>query len=165
MRKTVTAAIVAAATTAAVGGAGVAAASTHSGGASGIEHFQGMTTSATASTFSVIAYGVFTGAAVDHQVSNSVDVFVFSNGTIRVHHSSGVGPQTFNPKTCLLTVDQHGTYRLSHGTGKYAGIRGHGTYRLSILAIGARSHGKCSESKPPVAFHQLINASGPVSLP
>jgi hypothetical protein len=165
MRKTVTAAIIAAASTVAVGGAGVAAASTHSGGTSGIEHFQGMTTSATATTFSVIAYGVFTGAAVDHQVSSNVDTFVFSNGTFRVHHSAGTGPQSFNPKTCLLTVDQHGTYRLYGGTGKYAGIRGHGTYRLSILAIGARSHGKCSQSKPPVAFHQLINARGPVSLP
>ena len=165
MRKSITAAIVAAATTAAVGGAGVAAASTHSGGASGIQHFQGMSTSATASTFGVIAYGVFTGAAVDHQVSNNVDLFVFSNGTFHVHHSNGTGPQTFNPKTCLLTIDQHGTYRLYGGTGKFAGIRGHGTYRLSILAIGARSHGKCSQNKPPVAFQQLIKASGPVSLP
>ena len=165
MRKSITAAIVAAATTAAVGGAGVAAASTHSGGATGTEHFQGMSTSATSSTFSVIAYGVFTGAAVDHQVSNNVDLFVFPNGTFRVHHSNGTGPQTFNPKTCLLTIDQHGTYRLYGGTGKYAGIRGHGTFRLNILAIGARSHGKCTQSKPPVAFHQLINASGPVSLP
>jgi hypothetical protein len=165
MRKTVTAAMIAAAATAAVGGAGIAAASAHSGGTTGTEHFQGMTTSATSSSFSVIAYGVFTGAAVDHQVSSNVDRFVFSNGTFRVHHSPGKGPQTFNPKTCLLTVDQHGTYRLYGGTGKYAGISGHGTYQLSILAIGARSGGKCSQSKPPVAFHQVINASGPVSLP
>jgi hypothetical protein len=164
MRKTITAAIVAAAATAALGGAGIAAAGTHAAGASGIEHFQLMSTSATATTSSVIAYGVFTGAAVDHQVSGSVDMFVFSNGTIRVHHSAGTGPQSFNPKTCLLTVNQHGTYRITHGTGKYAGISGHGTYRLRILAIAARSGGKCSQSKPPVAFHQVINASGPVTV-
>jgi hypothetical protein len=165
MRTTITATIVAATATVAVGGAGIAAASTHSAGATGTEHFQLMSTSATATTSSVIAYGVFTGAAVDHIVSNNVDRFVFSNGTIRVHHSNGTGPQSFNPKTCLLTVNQHGTYLITHGTGKYAGISGHGTYHLSILAIGARSHGKCSQSKPPVAFHQVINASGPVSLP
>jgi hypothetical protein len=165
MRKTVTAAIIAAAATTAVGGAGIAAASTHNGGATGIQHFQLMSTSATSTTSSVIAYGVFTGAAVDHQVSNSVDSFVFSNGTIRVHHSAGTGPQTFDPKTCLLTVNQHGTYRLTGGTGKFAGIRGHGTYHLSILAVGARSGGKCAQNKPPVAFHQVINASGPVRLP
>jgi hypothetical protein len=164
MRKSIMAAVIAAAATLALGGAGIAAASTNSGGASGIEHFQLMTTSATATTSSVIAYGVFTGAAVDHEVSNNVDRFVFSNGTIRVHHSNGKGPQTFNPKTCLLTINQHGTYLITHGTGKFAGITGHGVYHLSILAIGARSHGKCSQTKPPVAFHQVINASGPVSL-
>jgi hypothetical protein len=164
MRKTITATIAAAAATAALGGAGIAAASTHSG-AAGTEHFQLMTTSATATTSSVIAYGVFTGAAVDHQVSSSVDKFVFPGGTIRVRHSAGHGPQSVNPKTCLLTVDQHGTYRIIGATGKFAGISGHGTYRLSILAIGARSGGKCSQSKPPVAYHQVINASGPVSLP
>jgi hypothetical protein len=165
MRKSITATIAAAAAAATVGGAGIAAASTHSAGGTGIEHFQLMSTSATATTSSVIAYGVFTGAAVDHQVSNNVDTFVFSNGTIRVHHSNGTGPQTFNPKTCLITINQHGTYRITRGTGKFAGIKGHGHYRLSILAIGARSGGKCSQSKPPVAFHQVINASGPVTLP
>jgi hypothetical protein len=165
MRKTITAAIIAAAATVAMGSAGIAAASTHSGGATGIEHFQLMSTSATATTSTVIAHGVFTGAAVDHEVSNNVDRFVFANGTIRVHHSNGKGPQTFNPKTCLLTVSQHGTFLITHGTGRFAGITGHGTYRLSILAIGARSHGKCSQTKPPVAFQQVIRASGPVSLP
>lgn len=164
MRKSIVATIIAAAATLVLGGAGIAAASTHSGGGSGIEHFQLMTTSATATTSSVIAYGVFTGAGVDHQISNNVDRFVFPNGNIRVHHSNGKGPQTFNPKTCLLTINQHGTYLITHGTGKFAGITGHGVYHLSIIAIGARSHGKCSQTKPPVAFHQVINASGPVSL-
>ena len=28
----------------------------------------------------------------------------------------------------------------------------------------ARSHGKCSDTKPPVAFELLIRASGPVHL-
>ena len=164
MRKTITATIAAAAATAAVGGAGIAAASTHSAGPAGTENFQLMSTSATATTSSVIAFGVFTGAAVNHQVSSNVDVFVFANGTIRVHHSNGTGPQSVNPKTCLLTVNQRGTYRITGGTGKYAGIRGHGHYRLSILAVGARSGGACSQSKPPLAFHQVINASGPVRL-
>ena len=47
-----------------------------------------------------------------------------------------------------------------------AGITGNGTYQLSILGIGARnSKGQCSQSAPPVAWHQVINASGPVTLP
>jgi hypothetical protein len=164
MRKSITAAIVAAAASAAVGGAGIAAASTHSAGATGTESFQLMTTSGTGSTSSVIARGVFTGAAVDHEQAHNRATFVFSNGTVRLHHSNGKGRQSFNPKTCLLTINQHGTYRITGGTGKYAGISGHGRYQLSILAIGARSGGKCSQNKPPVAFHQVINASGPVTV-
>jgi hypothetical protein len=75
------------------------------------------------------------------------------------------GAQSFDPKTCLLTINQHGTYKLLSDTGAYTGISGSGKYQLSILDIGARSGGKCTQSKPPVAFHQVINVSGPVSLP
>lgn len=165
MRKTIAATFVAAAATAAVAGAGIAGASTHAAGTTGTEHFQAMTTNGTSLTASVIAYGVFTGAAVDHQQAHNMDTFVFSNGTLRIHHaSSGKTQQSVNPKTCLLTIDQHGTYQITGGTGKYAGISGHGTYRLSILAVAARSGGKCSESRPPAAYHQVINASGPVTL-
>jgi hypothetical protein len=61
-------------------------------------------------------------------------------------------------------VNLHGTYKLLGGTGAYKGITGSGTYKLSILGIGAKSGGKCSRTKPPVAFQQLIQASGPVTL-
>jgi hypothetical protein len=164
MRKTITATIAAAAAAAALSGAGIALASTGSTGASGAESFQLMSTSGTGSTSSVIAHGVFTGAAVDHQQAHNMDTFVFSNGTVRVHHTNGKGRQSFNPKTCLMTISQRGDYRLTGGTGKYAGISGGGHYQLSILAVGARSGGKCTQNKPPVAFHQVINASGRASL-
>ena len=111
----------------------------------------------------VIAYGVFTAAAVDH-MGNSVDRFVFRNGSFKVRHSPGKGPQSFNPKTCLMTISQHGTYKIFGGTGRYAGISGHGNYHFTLLLIAARSKGKCSQSKPPVAFQQIIRASGPVRL-
>ena len=62
-------------------------------------------------------------------------------------------------------INQHGKYTVGHGTGKFAGISGHGTYHLSITALGGKSGGKCSQSKPPVAFQLIIKASGPVSLP
>ena len=164
MRKILASAITAAAAAAVIGGAGLAAASTHTA-VSGTEHFQMMTTTGTGSTGSVIASGVFTAPAVDHEGPNNIGTFTFSNGTITVKHSNGTGTQTFNPKTCLLTVNQHGTYKLQSGTGAYAGISGSGKYQLSILAIGAKSGGTCVKNKPPVAFHQVINASGPVSLP
>jgi hypothetical protein len=165
MRKNLASAVTVAAAAAVAGGAGLAVASTHTG-VSGTENFQMMTTSGTSSTDSVIASGVFTAPGVDHEnQSNNTAKFVFGNGTVSLKHSPGKGTQSVNPKTCLLTVNQHGTYTLTGGTGAYTGITGNGTYKLSILAVAARSGGKCSQSKPPLAWHQVINASGPVSLP
>jgi len=144
--------------------AAAAAPSSSSSGASGTEHFQAMSTDPTGAKTTVIARGVFTAGGVDISTSNTTDTFKFPNGTIRVRHSPGTGPQSFNPRTCLITVHQHGTYTLVGGTGKYAGISGHGRFRLDILAVAARSHGKCTQSKPPAAFELIIRASGPVHL-
>jgi len=69
-----------------------------------------------------------------------------------------------DPRTCLLTVNQHGTYTLLSGTGKCAKISGHGTYQVNILAIDARPQGRCAQRKPPVALQLIIRASGPASL-
>jgi hypothetical protein len=147
-----------------VSGVAVAAAHTTHANASGIEQLQLMSTSATSSTAGVIARGVFTAAGVDHEGKKNTDTVVFPGGTFKITHSKGTGPQSFNPKTCLLTISQHGTYKLSGGTGSYAGISGSGKYQLSILAVAARSGGKCSKTKPPVAFQQIIKAAGPVKL-
>ena len=150
----------------ALSGIVAAAAAPHAArsGATGIERFQAMSTDPTGAKTTVIARGVFTAGGVDITTSNTTDTFKFPNGTIRVRHSAGTGPQSFNRHTCLITVHQHGTYRLVGGTGKYAGISGHGRFRVDVLAVGARSHGKCTQNKPPVAFELLIRASGPVHL-
>jgi len=147
----------------AVSGAAVAAAAPHAARAAGIEQFQLMSASATSSTSSIIARGVFTAGGVDHG-GNKVDTAVFPGGSFKIAHSKGTGSQSFNPKTCLMTINQHGTYKLSGGTGTYAGIRGSGTYRVSILAVAASSGGKCVKNKPPVASQEIIKASGPVKL-
>ena len=40
------------------------------------------------------------------------------------------------------------------------------TYAASVVGIGAKTKkGACSQTAPPVAFHQVVNASGPVKLP
>jgi hypothetical protein len=148
--------------------AGVMAASAAPAGVrpavSGTEHFQFMSNSGTGSTGKIIASGVFTAPGVDHEGPHNLSKFVFANGTIKIRHSAGTGTQSFNRKTCLLMVNFHGTYKLLSGTGKYKGISGHGKYTLSILAIGAKSNGKCTHTRRPVAFQQLIRASGPVKL-
>jgi hypothetical protein len=130
---------------------------------SGTENFQLMSTSATSNTASVIASGVFTAGGVDH-MGSKVDTLVFSNGSFKVAHSKGTGTPKLNPKTCLFTLNLHGTIALSGGTGAYKGISGKGTYQLNELAILARSGGKCTMKKPPTSVQVLIKATASVKL-
>jgi len=132
---------------------------------SGTEHIQIMSTSATSSTSHVIAYGVFTAGGIDHGGSK-VDKLVFPNGSIRIRHvNSTGGKHGFNPKTCLGKVTQPGTFKILSGTGKYAGITGHGKFLLHLLFIGAKNaQGHCTQTKPPAAFQLVIQAAGTVKL-
>lgn len=130
---------------------------------SGTEHLQIMTTSGTATTASIIVWGVFTAAGVDH-MGNTIDTVVLPGGTIKVRHPGGGGPGSFNAKTCLFTASERAGYTFVGGTGKYKGITGHGTALVSIVGLGAKVKGACSQTAPPVAFHQVINGSGPVKL-
>ena len=123
-----------------------------------------MTTSATSNTLGAIETGsVFTGAGVDHS-GNTVDTLVFPAGTYKTRHGAGTGTQTLNPKTCLLRVSLHGTDTTFGGTGKFRGISGHGTWQASVLAVYARSAGKCSTTKVPLAFQEIITGSGLTKL-
>lgn len=163
MRKTLVAVITTVSVAAMISGASLAAASARPA-TSTTEHFQGMSTSATSNKSSVIATGVFTAGGVDISTSATTDTFKFPTGTFKVKHHAVHTKQAVNPKTCLFTISQRGTYKLSGGTGSYAGISGHGTYVLSILGVFARSKGKCSMTATPAAFQQLIKAQGPVKL-
>ena len=126
------------------------------------DFIQIMTTSATSNNLSAIENGVFTGAGVDHS-GNTVDTLVFPGGTYKAWHGSGTGTQTLNPKTCLLRVNLHGTDYAFGGTGKFRGIRAHGTWQASVLAIFPRSGGKCSTTKVPLAYQQIITGSGVIT--
>lgn len=158
------ASVVAVAGTVAVAGLTAASASPAARpGVSGIEHVQIMTTSAASNKASIILTGVFTAGGVDIQGAK-VDKVVFPHGTFKVAHSRGTGTTHFSPRTCLTVISLHGTYKIGHGTGRYVGISGHGKYQANILIVAARSHGKCSQTKAPVAFQQIIRAHGPVTL-
>ncbi|MBV8993205.1 MAG: hypothetical protein JO287_05790 [Pseudonocardiales bacterium] len=151
-------------TVAATGLTSASASSAAGAGRSGFEFFQLMKTVPDPAPGSIIATGLFTAGGVDHPGSK-VDSVVFPDGTFKIAHSPGTGTPRFNPKTCLSVFVFNGTYRLGHGTGAYAGISGHGIYRLNILAVGARnSAGQCSNNLPPVAYQQIIRAQGPVRL-
>ena len=58
------------------------------------------------------------------------------------------------------------TYKISRGTGKYAGISGTGHATLSDLEITARdAHGACSLTKTLLAQQVFARGQGPVTLP
>lgn len=154
----------AAAATAALCLALPADASVHSPAVSGTEHFQFMSTSVTARTGSVIAYGPVTAAGTAPIGPQRVGTAVFPEGTITISHHQGKSSVHVNPRTCLVTIAGTGTYKILRGSGAYAGITGHGTYRLSLVQIAARVSGTCSQTAPPAASQELLQLSGPVHL-
>ena len=168
MRRTLAAAIGAASVAAVLSAAGLAAASASPASPAGpaIEHFRGMTTSIPGSRpISMIATGVFTDGGVDIITSATTDIFKFPGGAIKVRHRAVRSTQTLISRTCLFTVSESGTYKLTGGTGTYARISGSGTYALSILAVLARNaKGKCSIALPPAATQLILNLHGPVKL-
>jgi hypothetical protein len=174
MRKTLAALIGAAATVTMMAGAGVASASpahpatpVHPASShravTGIEHFQAVSTSLTSSRSKVVAYGVFNASGVDIATSNTRDTFKFPGGKFRVRHHATHSRQHFNTTTCAGTFRERGTYKISHGTGKYADISGHGRYRLRGLIVARHTAHGCS--RRPIAIQVIIRAHGPVTLP
>jgi hypothetical protein len=98
-------------------------------------------------------------------VVNSRLTFTFAGGSLKETSSNPAGPSSFNPKTCLFQAAGKGTYKISGGTGRYKGISGHGSYTISDLGIDARTKsGACNQNAAPIAFQQVITATGPVKL-
>jgi hypothetical protein len=180
MRKTLTALIGAAATVAMITGAGVAAASaSHPAGLShpaavshpasphaavtGTEHFQLVSSAVNSNAGPVAAYGVFNDSGAQVQISNSKDTFKFPTGSFVVKHKTTHARSRFSRRTCAGVIHQRGTYKISNGAGAYAGISGHGRFRLRILFVARHTAHGCSNK--PIAVQTIIRARGPVSLP
>jgi hypothetical protein len=130
--------------------------------ASGTEYVQIMSASTAPGPASAIARGVFTAAGQARLGDARVGTIVFPGGTVVLSHRPGKGSSRFYPGACLSLISQSGTYQIVRGTGRYAGISGHGTYQLSLEIVAARVHGACSSAKPPVAQQELLLLAGPV---
>jgi hypothetical protein len=128
--------------------------------ASNIEHFRFVSTSASSPRASAIAWGAFTAGGT---INTNSGLIRFPRGTFRAIHHRTSSVAQLNRKSCLFTAVEHGTYRLAHGTGRYRHIGGGGKYTSRVRAVLARnSKGKCSQSRLPRAFQQVINAWGSV---
>ena len=177
MRKTVAALISAAATVTMITGAGVATAATshpasHRAAArpavtqravTGTEHFQDVSASLTSNKSPVAAYGAFNAGGVDTQLGHRTDLFKFPGGSFLIKHKVTRSRQHFSKTACAGVERQRGTYKISGGTGKYAGISGSGHFRFRALIVARHTAHGCSQ--PPVAFQVIIRAHGPVTLP
>jgi len=131
-------------------------------GAKPNEHLRIMSTKAASRRLSVIATGAFTGGGYD-KPARKTDTIVLPGGTFTFTHVSTSFTATANPQTCLITETEKGTFTLGGGTGKYAGIRGSGTYVTSIVAVAAKNRaGQCKHVQAPHTFQGTTRASGTV---
>jgi hypothetical protein len=141
----------------------------------GAERFQVMTTATNNSPNSpLIAWGVFTGAGIDRQISSNaagtkgVDYFIFPNGRFTVTHTAKTQKQSFNSRTCFYAFSETGVFTLSGGTGKYKGISGSGKFALSVIGIGPKlKSGACNpnQNARSIANQQEITGLASVKLP
>jgi len=174
MRKMLAALIGAAATVTMITGAGVAAASpvypastSHPASAhqavTGVENFQIVSASISGKRSPVVIYGAFNDHGVVVTAAATTDRFRFPGGSFRVTHKNTSSHQHFNTTTCAGTVRQSGTYKLSNGRGKYAGISGHGHFAIRVLIIARHTAHGCSRN--PIAVQAIIQAHGSATLP
>ena len=148
------------ATATGVTAASAAPAASHT--ASGTEFIQVMSASVAPGPASAIARGVFTAAGHARLGGARAGTITFPGGTIVLSHRPSRSTSRFYPAGCLSVISQSGSYRIVRGTGRYAGISGHGTYQLSLEIVAARANGRCSSARPPLGQQELVRLSGPV---
>ncbi len=111
----------------------------------------------------VVATGAFTAGGTTN-LNTNVATLRLHGRSFRINPRSTQTHVHIDPRTCVLNALQEGTYRIGHGTGRFAHLNGSGSYAAELLGVLVRNaRGKCSESKPPRALQQVVTAHGPVS--
>lgn len=131
------------------------------------EHFTFMLTSKTG-VGSIIATGLFTdGGTMNLFTQGPSAEMKLGGGTIRLttrkisHQSSKI-----DQATCLGNLSERGTYKLSHGTGRFAGIHGSGQFTVTDRVVQHhKRNGGCATNRDPLAIQAIITLSGPATLP
>jgi len=104
----------------------------------------------------VLGWGPIHAKGTDKVLSDTRDKFVFPRGSIFITHHRQGGGQSQDRATCTFRFWEHGTYRVTRGTGAYAGAHGAGMYHLRALGVS------CSRNNPPNPFVLEIHAWGPL---
>jgi TRAP-type mannitol/chloroaromatic compound transport system substrate-binding protein len=161
MGKTLAAAASAFTLAALIAGTGLTAASA-SAAAGRTEEFR-MVSGQVSGKASVVATGAFTAGGTTN-LNTTAATLRFSGGSFRINPRPTQTHVRIDPRTCVLNAIQQGTYRIGHGTGRFAHVTGSGTYAAELLGVLVRNaRGKCSQSRPPRALQQVVTAHGPVS--
>ena len=105
----------------------------------------------------VVASGAINATGEDVVISDTVDEFVFPDGTLTIVHAPVRSKEHFNDKKCTGSFRETGTYVISEGTGLYEGVTGSGRYRAA-----GRFEDGC-EGLPTGTF--TITARGSINLP
>jgi hypothetical protein len=112
---------------------------------------------------SLIATGAFTagGTVLTGKTAETVQL---PGGTFQLRPVINGKEKASQPAAaCHFDAKGTGTYAISHGTGKYAGITGSGRITFTEISVVPKTHtGACSQNG---AYQKVINLAGPVALP
>jgi hypothetical protein len=135
-----------------------ASAGAHHAGHNGMQRFTFLSTDPTeeGTPQIVVANGPIHAKGTDTTISDTEDLLTFPDGTVSITHKPKTSGDSFDPVTCLFRFNERGTYKVTGGTGAYAGASGQGNYRVKALGVG------CDENAPPEVFMLRIFAKGPI---
>ena len=89
------------------------------------------------------------------------DVLRLGRGTLDLAGLTKTEDFSFNRTTCVGHDVETGTYELT-GTGQYASVTGHGSWRHSAVLVAPLIPG-CSPDSPGTVGFVTFSASGPIS--
>lgn len=114
----------------------------------------------------VIATGVITARGVEEEISFELDPetgaftavtsFKFARGTVFLT-IEGTSSFTLNERSCVVRVNQSGTYEITGGSGDFEGATGDGTANSGIRIIAGRNADlSCSQDPADEVFRLFV---------
>ena len=100
------------------------------------------------------------GADGPHGVHH--DILILQNGMIDLAEAGTTDTFTFNPKTCIGSDHETGTYQVT-GTGQYANVTGNGSWQHNVTIVAPLQSG-CTPNSPGTIGFVRFTASGPINL-
>jgi hypothetical protein len=128
---------------------------------SGHQRFVLITTDPDVEGGPIAANGVIHAKGTDVTLKGHRDRFEFPAGNVVIRHqkTKGSGHNSYDPRTCLFTHTERGTWRALRGTRAYADVSGGGTYRLLIQGFTCDP-----DNTAPDPFFTRVVATGKLSF-